>query len=297
MCDCVGGPQTITDWACGDVVCRGCGVVMEAHIIDERAAWQEADHQRQDHHHSDQRQRRDQRRDQRETQTQRRKRARVECAPEDPKEASLREGARVVDGFVAAFGQATTSNMAVTARELFRDLHEARGVRADVRRATAAAAVYYGFKLEGAGRELSMVSAVCEVDARALNSAANAFKEALHDRPYYPRLFDRLQAGKLVDVCLDRLRLDPAVRKRMWRAAHRLDERLAEMLDCGRKPKSLCSGVLFLAAELEGIDGVGKKDIAAACCVNQQTVVNVVAHMRANLNPASKLSDPVFISV
>lgn len=247
-------------------MCCGCGVVMESRIMDDRPTWCPedsgvgADHRRA-------------------------KRARRECcATEDPRDASLRAGLREVDRLVSCFRLSSNSNIAITARELFKDVHEARGVRADARRAMAAAAVYYGCKLEDAGRELKMVSDVCEVDPRALNAAVSAYKEALPDKPYYPRLFARLQAGKLIDVCLDRLRLPVEVRKRMWRAAHRLDERLVETMDCGRKPKSLCSGVLFLAASHEGLDSqIGKREIATACSVNQQTIVNVVAHIRASL--------------
>lgn len=36
--DC-GSIQFVEDHANGDIVCKGCGLVAEAHIIDERSEW------------------------------------------------------------------------------------------------------------------------------------------------------------------------------------------------------------------------------------------------------------------
>lgn len=269
MCDCPEGPTPVTDWARGDVVCCACGVVVEGHILDETPQW---------HDHAadaDSRRRRGS-----EASARPAKRAR---ALEDPRELALNEGLDVLKELVVAMRLSTTGTVACMARELFADLHAAKAVRSDNRRAVAAAALYYGCKLENAGRELRLVSDVCGVELKALNAATSEYKASLADRPYYPRLFATLQAGKLIDIFLDRLRLAPEVRKRVWRAAHQMDEALVDIMDCGRKPRTICSGILYLAAQQERVTGVGKKEITEACSVCQQTLDKVVAQITAQI--------------
>lgn len=290
-CDCGDGPTPVTDWASGDVVCSACGVVVEGHILDETPEWRnhgpEEDRSRVgaadprgrlgtylvvsgvSRHNGDKRV------------------CRGLAGREDPKETALTEGLRTVDELLLALRLSTTGTIAATAKELFSDLHEAKGVRSDNRRAAAAAAVYYGCKLENCGRELRLVSDVCQVDAKALNVATSEYKAALGHRAYYPRLFATLQAGKLIDIFLDRLvaagRLPPEHRRRVWRAAHQLDETLMNTMDCGRKPRTICSGILYVAAQQENVTCIGKKEITDACDVCQQTLDKVVAQIRASL--------------
>lgn len=281
MCDCGDVPTgpLVTDWASGDVVCSACGVVVEAHLLDDGPEW---------HNHGGDADR-----------------SRV--GPADPRgrlgtvldrrvvgrgvvgrddEQSLTDGLRVVDELLGCLRLSTTCAVAVTAKELFGDLHEAKGVRSDARRAAAAAAVYYGCKLENVGRELRHVAATCGVDQRALNSATNEYKAELAARPYYHRLFAALQAGRLIDAYLDALvacgGVPAAQRRRVWRAAHQLDEALLDAMDCGRKPRTICSGILYVAARQEGVD-CGKKHVVEACRVCQQTLDKVVAQIRAAL--------------
>lgn len=286
-CDCGDcGPSVVTDWASGTMVCEACGVVLESHILDESPEWR-------NHGGEDgvdrSRVAAASRTGELGTYLERPggqgKRRRVIRDPHrDPKEQALREGLALIDGFMADIGLSITSNVAGTARELFSDLHDVRGVRSDNRRACAAAAVYYGCKLENVGRELRLVSGVCQVDPRALNAATSEYKAHLAHRPYHSRLFATLQAAKLIDIFLDRLRLPADQRKRVWRASHQLDEALAHAMDCGRKPRTLCSGILYLALQQEGITAVGKKEVTAACAVCQQTLDKVVQQMRGELD-------------
>lgn len=292
-CDCADGPTPVTDWACGDVVCCACGVVVEGHIIDESPEWRRGGGGGDDGHrggggpssapervgmpdsrgrpggtflvvHGTNK-----------------RLCRGMAAREEPAEAALYRGLEVLTELLGAMRLPSSGVIAGTARELFTDLHEERAVRCDTRRALAAAAVYYGCKLENAGRELRLVSDVCGVDARALNAATSEYKAALGSRAYYPRLFATLQAGKLIDVFLDRLRLPAEQRRRVWRTAHQLDEAVLDAMDCGRKPRTICSGILYVAARQEGVDAVGKKEITEACNVCQQTLDKVVAQIRA----------------
>lgn len=307
MCDCPEGPaECVTDWASGDVVCLACGVVTEGHILDETPEWRNHDGGP------------DQSRVGAVTDPLRGARLGTYLAPaaarrggggsgggslkrvcrglsaavarDDPREAALHEGLAVVDALALDMRLTTTSTIASTARELFADLHAARGVRADTRRAAAAAALYFGCKLENVGRELRRMAALCGVDLKALCAAAGDFKAALGDKAYYPRLFAPLQAGKLIDSFVDRLAdeaaLGPEVRRAVWRAAHALDESLVGIMDCGRKPRTICSGVLFLAAQQTPGAAVTKKHVTAACEVCQQTLDKVVAQIRGMLAAA-----------
>jgi hypothetical protein len=296
MCDCEAGPSTLTDWASGDVVCCACGVVIEGHILDEAPEWRSfaADGPAEDRSRVG-------------SAANRwgqaalgtyldrpcgggagggKRRRRVRDMGADPREESLRLGLHAIDTFVSNFGLSTNGTVACTAKELFSDLHELKPVRSDVRHASAAAAVYFGCKMENVGRELRLVSQVCQVDARALNAATSEFKASLADKPYAARLFVTLQAGKLIDICLDRLRLPPEERRRVWRAAHQLDEALVDLMDSGRKPRTLCSGLLWLALQQENIASVGKREVTEACSVCQQTLDKAVAHMRRMLAAA-----------
>lgn len=291
MCDCAEAPQCVTDWASGDVVCCQCGVVVEGHILDESPEWR--NHATDDH--APDRSRvgmADARGRLAGTYLDtgggaRRRRgcgglARAMASAQDPREQALREGLDLVGRLAVDLGLTSTSTIAAAARELFEDLHEARGVRADNRRAAAAAALYFACKMERAGRELRLISAVCQVEPRALNSATNEYKEHLHAKAYYPRLFETFQAGALISIFLDRLRLPSDQRRRMWRAAHQLDEALVDCMDCGRKPRTICSGILFLAAQREHVP-VSKRDITQACAVCQQTLDKVVTQIRGVL--------------
>lgn len=283
MCDCGVPGTTVTDWASGDVVCVACGVVLEGHILDEAPEWRAQDGSGGG---GQCRVGEPVGRDGAVAGTYLdlgpRKRRRVAAAPE-PSVAGLREGLNLVDAFATAFRLSSTSLIAGTARELFRDAHEARPSRADTRRALAAASLYFACKLENTGRELRQVAEVCGVDARSLNAAADDMKALLAGRPYHARLHSTLHAGKLVDIFLDRLALRPDDRRRVWRAAQAMDGRLSRLMDCGRKPRTICSGLLWVALQDEAVAGVAKKDVTAACAVCQQTLDKVVAQIRQAL--------------
>lgn len=279
MCDCAEGPTPVTDWSCGDVVCRACGVVVEGHIIDEAPEWRV--HEGEDYAAKC--------------------RVGAVAAPLgtyldgvgtgkrrrrgpalDPGEQAQQEGLRVVADFVGRFRQSSTSAIARTARMLFEDAHAARPVRSDTRAPIAAGAVYLACKLEDTARELRQVAQVCQVDPRALNTAVADLKASLQGRPYHPRLYATLEASKLLDIFLDRLSLAAPERKRAWRASQALAGRLRELLDCGRKPRTICAGLVYVAMQDEGL-AASKKEVTEACAVCQQTLDKVVAQIRGML--------------
>ena len=244
-CQCAEPGCQVTDWGRGDVVCQGCGVVLESHILDDAAEWVDAQPARGPG---------------------------IRCIVEN---ASLEAGLAMVNRCVSQFGLTTSSNVAQSARQLFEDVHALKRHHRDPM-AAAGAAVYFGFKFEGHGRELQHVSAVCGVDMRTLHAAVTDFKDLLRDKAYYPKLFTRLRVSMLLGACIDRLGLPPDQRRRLWRAAHQVDEDLAGAMDCSRKPRTLCSAVVWLAVRRERL-GVDKRDVAAACSVCPQTIDKILA--------------------
>lgn len=292
MCECGVSDSLVTDWASGDVVCTACGVVAEGHILDEAPEWN--NHRGQDNGGG----------------AQDRSRVGGPCvrgrlegtfldmgghgakkrrrAPRpEPREMALRDGLCCVDRFVSSFRLSTSSAIAMTAKELFEDAHEVRPARSDTRHAVAAAAVYFACKMENTGRELRQVAEVCQVDPHALNAATDDLKQLLRGRPYHARMYSTLEAGRLLDIFLDRLRLDHGARKRVWRAAQAIDGKLRGGMDCGRKPRTICSGILFVALQDEAVS-ISKKDFTAACSVCQQTLDKVVEQIRAVLQEGAR---------
>lgn len=275
MCDCVGGvgrAALVTDWSSGDVVCSTCGVVVEGHIIDESPEWSFADGLvasrvgMPDAPLG--------------TRLATRRTRKCAAVKDAPREIALREGLAQVDAFVSQLRLSVTGAVAVTAREVFRDYDDTKGVRADNRRHVAAAAVYFACKIERVGRELRLMSAVCDVDRKQFNAITAEFKECLIDRPYHEAMFRGLRPADLLDIFLDRLRLPPDVRKRVWSTAAALGRNLGDLEDCGRKPRTLCGGMLWVALRRLGVD-VSKKRVSEACAVCQQTLDKVAALIEA----------------
>jgi transcription initiation factor TFIIIB Brf1 subunit/transcription initiation factor TFIIB len=266
------------------MVCTQCGVVVEGHMIDSAPEWRSHDvHDRSragasenlllpDQHH-------------RTTFDASRTNGRAaectslwRCVGRDPL-ASLRDAFAAIDGYVRGLGLSTEGTAAAWAKEVYRDMNEAKPVRgAEARQAHAAAAVYFGCKLAGAARELRHISASCGVGIAALNDAVAGFKDRLGGKSYHPRLFEAVQAGTLINMYADRLGLGDDDLRRTKRAAHVLDEQLLHVLDCGRAPRTICSGVLWLAAAQEGVR-VSKRAVMAACGVCQQTIDKVTAQI------------------
>jgi transcription initiation factor TFIIB len=255
-------------------LCSACGIVLESHILDETPEWRNhaadgpsggADRCRVgaandselgtylDHHGS---------------------KRRVRHVAET-RDQGLRDGLDAVNRLLSAFSLSSTSTVAHMARELFRDLHAVRPTRSDTRHAAAAAAVYFGCKLEGVGRELREICETCGVDLKSLNAASGEYKAHLYDKPYYPRLMATLQASELIGRYLDRLSLPRDQHLRARSAAHKLNDRLVDLMDSGRKPRTICSGLLFVALQSEHID-VNKVEFAKTCNVCTQTLDKVV---------------------
>lgn len=284
MCDC--GPELqdaslVTDHASGDLVCTQCGVVVEGHMIDTAPEWRSHDvHDRSRAGAAENLLLPDQHRTTFDSAAAggAESKSLWRCVGRDPL-ATLRDAFSSIDGYMRCLGLSTDGTAAAWAKEVYRDMNEARAVRgAEARQTHAAAAVYFGCKLSGAARELRHIAASCGVGIAALNDAVAAFKDRLAGKTYHPRLFEAVQAGTLINMYADRLDLASEELRRIKRAAHMLDEQLLHVLDCGRAPRTICSGVLWLAAAQEQVR-VSKRAVMTACGVCQQTIDKVTAQI------------------
>lgn len=275
MCDCE-APDPVLDYAGGAEVCRGCGVVLDGVVFAEGREWWGDDAARAgpapDPFAAPPATRLDNPRGVS-------KRVLAAAAADgNGGERLLREGFRVIDGFARHMAVAANHAVVVRAKELFRDLHAVKPVRGDAREPAAAAALYYGFKMESAPRELKELAGRCGVHARGLHAAVDAYKEHLPCKDYHAGLFATVAAGNLINAYGDRLPVSDADRKAVKRAAHRLDERLRGRLDSGRRPATVVSGLLFAALRETGV-AVPKKALLAACGVCQQTLDRMAAEI------------------
>jgi transcription initiation factor TFIIIB Brf1 subunit/transcription initiation factor TFIIB len=189
----------------------------------------------------------------------------------------LAEGFGFVEQHALALSFATDSRVVLAAKELYRDLYEKNGIKGD-KSLYAAAAVYFGAKMEQASRELKLVAAACGFSQKQMHGASDAYKEHLSDKAYHDRLFTSVSASHLINAYGDRLRTTDECRKAVKRGAHRLDAALKGLLDTGRKPSTVCAGLMFLAARAEGVN-IPKRTLVDACGVCQQTLDRMVLEM------------------
>lgn len=266
MCDCAhlgGVPSLVTDTGSGDVVCRACGVVVEAHIFDERAeCW--GDDARAEVGRADWLL------PARPVLLETRRR-RVVSNP-DP-HACLRELFDVVDWLGRTLGR----DVRDSAKLLCRDLTERRTVRCDSRHLHAAAALYLAAKMHGAGvgrskREIAAQFGSYGVTEHGITAAVKAFRDALGGQAYAAQLFRDLDAADMINRCVDRLGLeDPRQARAVKKAAHELAARVPAEEAEGKTPCSVCGGVLACVLRGQGIR-LRKRLVAAACCVSGATL-------------------------
>ena len=257
MCDCGGHGDYVTDGASGDVVCRGCGVVVEAHIFDDRLEFcsNEAG-------------------------------ARA-GAPEswllpagpitfecmrarqtDDPHASARRFFKVVDVMSRGF----STDVVDAAKALCRDLLAHRVVRTDSRPEHAAAALYLSTKMRGggAGRSRREIAGTFGMHEERLTALVKVFVKALGAT--HPHLLTvDLQVDGLIGRAVDRLDLDSGSRRAVKRRAHEVAARVTDEVMEGKTPRGVCGGVLAVALEQLGMK-LNRKDVAASCMVSPATV-------------------------
>lgn len=275
-CDC--GDESA--WVTGNdamVVCTSCGVVVDACPLDDSAPFERQDEPRPRPSAGAKRARPEQRQG-----VSRRVQLRCGAPEQTAQERAAEASVCAVNHAAVRFRLDRDHVVAQHAAQLMRDYHASRRQVCAVNRpALVAAALYFGFSFAGADRELRAVSATLDVPHHALLVAVTNYQDALGagDR----RLFAGVRVGRLLAVSLDRLaaaaRMDAATRGRVWGTAHRLAETLAAA-DCGRKPRTVCCGLLWLAVADVGAAGVTKQQVCDACDVCPPTLDKVAQQLR-----------------
>ena len=267
MCDCgASGGALVTDNSCGDVVCTACGVVVEAHIFDERLEF-----------------------------TSEAAGARVgpsdwllpthpivfsrqggrDLSNHDP-HASIRGFFKVIDSLSRGF----STDVVDAAKQMCRDLARVRVVKSGSRAEHAAAALYLSTKMRGAGagrsrREMAVALGVCE---ERLTSLTKLFVQTLGPQ-CPPILQTSLEVDDLVNRAVDRLDdIEVAQRRALKKTCHTLVEGLCAPDLEGKTPRGVCGGVVFIAVTSLGLK-IRKKCVASACMVSPTTIDKMVKLM------------------
>ncbi len=264
MCDC-GQADLVTDASCGDVVCRGCGVVVEAHIFDERLesysddvgprvgrdcqdAWLLP------------------------TQPIVLDAPRHKLRSNDDPHAATRELFAMADWM----GRSYSRDVRDTAKLLCRDLSAVRLVRGDARHVHVAAALYLATRMHGRGvgrskREVAAQFGDAGITERRLTAAVRMFKDSLCNAPYSQQLASDLDAEDLINRAVDRLQLDASSRNAVKKAAHDLAALVPAREVEGKTPGSVCSGIVACALQRAGVK-LSKKRVLEGCRVSGATM-------------------------
>jgi transcription initiation factor TFIIIB Brf1 subunit/transcription initiation factor TFIIB len=263
----LGQPDLVTDTASGDVICRNCGVVVEAHIFDEHMEF-----------YSDHAGPRAGPPDRDEwlvspspillDKLPRRTRAMGNADPH----TSVRELFKIVESLSRGY----SAEVQDLAKLLCRDLAQARPIRSDCRPLYAVGALYLAAKMHGHGvgrskKEVAEEFRHVGVTERGLTSAAKLFKDTLRHAHYATRLLGGLDADDLINRCVDRLDIDETQRKAVKRQAHAVARAIPPRKVEGKTPCSVCCGVVSLALQHLGIV-LTKKHLAESCRVSGATL-------------------------
>lgn len=267
MCDCETVGVTVTDAASGDVICTACGVVLEAHIFDDRLEF--ATEERAGHAGSwllpavpvafDV------------------KRARALSNVDE--HASTRDFFRVIDTMSAGF----MTDVVDTAKMLCRDLMRIKTVKTCSRQQHAAAALYLATKMCGHSRSRREVSKMFDLSTERLTALTKVFVNALGST--HPQLLQKhVEVGDLINRAVDRLELnDQKDVNLLKKTARDIADRCTSHESEGKTPRGVCGGVLALALQSLPHLTVSKGSVAAACMISYTTVDKMVRHLKVHL--------------
>ena len=283
-CDCREGPvNVVEDRRSGDAICMGCGVVVEAHMFDDRPAYDTfAPSGRNDAFvppipHS-----------QRTAANAAAPRGRdfSRVGRERDAHRSAREGLAIVERFGRLMNATETHQIVEMAKRVYVDYAAAAAIRHDAREAFAAAALYFGCKAHAracdrGARSLREIAALCGIPD--LHGAVNAIKATLRDVDYRELLLTAVGPSDMLLRTLQRVtdvaELTPDEWRRVQRRAFDVCDVITEsgVLE-GRFPSTVCAVVIFRACDAE-IPGkkVRKSTIYTACEITSVTMNKALA--------------------
>lgn len=282
-CDCLEGPsETVTDMSTGTVICKGCGVVCEANLFDDRPEWFGED-----------------------------PRTRASVASQDDiilgvmartmvtsnkrqkyaepdTTKNTRLGFAEIEKLAGVMHLASGHHIVQTAKEMYRDFGEVRKIREDARRSYAACALYFGCKsheraMDRNPRTLREIEGLCSLD---LHDAVKTFRSALAGKPYAKFMFKTVEGADLLVRKMDQVagacKLSRAQHNNVLSRARWLLE-LVRHHDAmeGRYPEAVCGAVMFQACEdvIPGVK-VTKTVVYKAAGISGVTLTNALNDLK-----------------
>jgi transcription initiation factor TFIIIB Brf1 subunit/transcription initiation factor TFIIB len=284
-CDCLDGPQRPITTESGDVVCTGCGRVLEAHIFDERPEWYDSTFSRAAPVTTD---------DVIAGTTgsnivPSRKRKFVTPDAQQATRGVFKE----IDRMAGQLSVDVQHTSVVMAKEILRDFYVAKDhkkLRDDTRKVHAACALYFGFKTQQHARDrnprtLREMEGLCDADLRDM---IKDFSRTLRDKSYSRLMRQSVDAGDLVrrkmDVIAHKAGLDAETRQKILRRAGKVLDLVYEQQQLeGKTPEAVCAAALFDACERIVPKKVKKIVIAEAVGVVIATLNKAHNEMKENV--------------
>lgn len=158
----------------------------------------------------------------------------------------------------------TSVSVIEQAKEMFGKYLNARPSSGELRRAAAAACVFYACKNDRLDRELRSFSVACQIDIKTLNTAIKAVNEVCRCGIISSKGFETL-----VSTYMNRLDLSREDHRVLWRET--IASLSDEDFDSGKKPRTIVGAALYATARKFGIN-VSKQDIMHAAGVCAQTL-------------------------
>lgn len=282
-CDCIDiESQQLVETREGDVVCQVCARVVESHVIDMRPEWYNAENSRAGGVGRD------------DFLLGSSSGAAVvppnksRFAEPDPHK-HIRLGLKEIERLVGLFRLDTECNICKSAKEMYRDYcvartEENRTIRESERTAAAAVALYYGFKVEKVPRTVKEILATCGIVAGSLDKLIKNYRKLLATKPYFSSLLQSTVAKDVVVRVFNNIDFSSAEEKnKIMKRSQELFELVSSkgILD-GKSPDTVCSAVVYKAAQEAGA-AVTKKMVYKACCVSNVTLNKALAELNEHI--------------
>lgn len=287
-CMCEEGPCNIVTTRDADMVCTGCGTVLQSHMFDERPEY-----------YNDLSQARftppscdDALLGIEGKVTLQRRPSRATAVTESATIRACKAGFADIERFAARMGLDRDHSMIVSAKEMYKDFYAKKKIREDQRLAHAACAVYLGCKAHAQAcdrhpRSLREMEDLC---GRPLHDVVKSYKNVLGGEKYFKLL---LQGVRPVDVLPRKMEAVASAIKTMTsvhlrtlgKEARDLFQRIdAEHALEGRTPEAICAAVLFHICSDKLKISVNKRTVADAVGVAPLTLTNTLKDLQCMLS-------------
>lgn len=185
------------------------------------------------------------------------------------------------------------------AKELYKDIKEAKITRGDNHKALVACCIYFACRLcpeTGCAREKIEIADGCGVDRSVFTGACKTLQEIVRDKPYYSKLFDENHQGdrSMIYRTIAPFFGDACSSSETWKFASRVEDMymLARERSDGRldakTPHSIISALIFLTSERYPTPKpITKNDIRTICNVSTVTLNKTINLIQEILGPSN----------